>query len=98
MDGEIRVFAELRAKPGHEATLGEVLRDCVAPTRTEPGCRSYVLHEEVGAPGHFFFYEAWADQAALERHTRTPHFKMLVERSRDLLAAPLAVTVTREIA
>ena len=37
----------------------------------------YTLHEDPAAPGHFFFYEIWKDQAAFDAHAQTPHFRAI---------------------
>jgi quinol monooxygenase YgiN len=35
---ELFIFARFHARPGHEATVAEALREVIAPTRGEPGC------------------------------------------------------------
>ena len=39
-------------------------------------------------PNRFYFYEVYRDEAALEAHRQTPHFKLYFEKSQPLLAAP----------
>ena len=49
----------------------------VAPSRAEPGCLCYLLHESKDAPGVFVFYEQWASQAAFDEHLKMPAFATL---------------------
>ena len=47
-------------------------------TRQEPLCRAYDLFEDRKQPGHFIFIEEWPDQAALDVHCASEHFRRLV--------------------
>ncbi len=47
-------------------------------TRQEPLCRAYDLFEDRKQPGHFIFIEEWPDQAALDAHCASEHFRRLV--------------------
>ena len=64
----------------------------LTPTRAEPGCRLYQLYES-NTRGLFYFYEEWESQAALNRHTETPHYKQLAHNIRDLLDGALEVNL-----
>lgn len=60
--------AVLKAKPGKEAELEAVLRDQVKGVDAEePGACAYTLHRSAEAPGTFFFYEQYEDEAAIKR-------------------------------
>jgi quinol monooxygenase YgiN len=61
------------AKPGKEAELETLLQGLVEPTRQEPGCLQYDLHQDIREPGRFVFIERWASPEALAGHGRTPH-------------------------
>ena len=77
MKQPIILNAHLHAAPGRENELGNALRSLVAPSRLEPGCLTYELHQDVERPGSFMFYEKFADQEALDAHLATDHFKAL---------------------
>lgn len=53
----------------------ECLRQLTAATRQEPGCVTYVAHLVKDAPTTILLYEQYRDQAALEQHRSSPHFK-----------------------
>ncbi len=44
-------------------------------SRQEPGCVSYIAHFVSDDPTTVLIYEQYADDAALEAHRNTPHFK-----------------------
>jgi quinol monooxygenase YgiN len=89
----IHIVAILKAKPGQESELRQALLTLIPPVLQEPGCIQYTLHESLDHPGHFVFYEAWADQAAIDRHGQTTHFQAFVSKCDTLLAEPLQKTV-----
>src|SRR5262245_2387265 len=61
--GAYSVVAEVRAKPGKEAELRAATLPLVALVRSDPKNLVYFLQEDREAPGHFIFYEIFADQA-----------------------------------
>jgi quinol monooxygenase YgiN len=69
--------AMVKAKPGQEEAVKEALMSMVEPTRKEPGCLCYNLHQSKTDPTQFMFYEQWASQDALDAHGKTPHMKAL---------------------
>ncbi|MDH7804802.1 MULTISPECIES: putative quinol monooxygenase [unclassified Rhizobium] len=53
-------------------------RELVELTRQEPLCIAYDLFVDQKDPGHFIFIEEWPDQAALDAHCASEHFRRLV--------------------
>ena len=93
---EIRVIAQAFAGSENVASVRTVLKNMLVPTRAEKGCVTYDLHEVLGDPHQFAFFEIWASEAALEAHTRTPHYQDL-ERAQSLLTEPLKITKLRRL-
>ena len=52
-----------------------VLRELTYASRQEPGCVSYIAHFVEGDPATVVIYEQYKDQAAVDHHRETPHFK-----------------------
>lgn len=85
------------AKPGHEAEVAEIFIQLQAASRQEPGCLMYIVHRHRDDPRHFFIYEQYRNDAALEAHRQSPHFqqyavtglKDIGERARGDLYSPL---------
>ncbi|GAC1309767.1 MAG: hypothetical protein NVSMB21_16740 [Vulcanimicrobiaceae bacterium] len=51
------------------------LRDLIAPTRAEPGCRTYEIFRAKDDPHAFLFFEQYDDEAALDAHRASTHFE-----------------------
>ncbi len=91
------VVAQCRAKPGQEDALRRVLHAAVGPSRGDAGVMSYVLNEDIKQPGHFFFIEHYASRDALKQHMQQPHFKTLVEQSKDLIDGDFPIAMVRPV-
>ncbi len=88
------VLARIFPKPGEEARVEAILRGMVASTRREPGCRRYELYRAAGAGAIIFcLIERYADQAAIQAHRETPHYKDYRARIAELLAQPSEVSM-----
>lgn len=87
----VTVFASFSSKPGHEADVEKILRTMTGPTRGEPGNRVYDLYKD--ARGGFHLFELYVDQAAVEAHRATAHYKAYRAAIADLLAEPIAVEI-----
>jgi len=64
----LKVIAEDFIKPEHVETVRPLYAELVRLTRQEPLCRAYDLF-------HFIFIEEWPDQAALDVHCASEHFR-----------------------
>jgi quinol monooxygenase YgiN len=71
----IILTAMVKAKAGQEDAVKEALMSLVEPTRQEPGCLVYNLHQSKSDPTQFMFYEQWANQEAFDAHGKQPHMK-----------------------
>jgi quinol monooxygenase YgiN len=76
-DGPIVLNVRIEAAVGREEDLARELRALLAPTRNETGCLAYQLYRDPENPGAFMFHEKFANQASLDFHVNTPHFKKL---------------------
>ena len=64
--------AFMKAKPDQVEAVKEALLSLVKPTRKEPGCLCYNLHQSKTDPTQFMFYEQWASKEAIVAHGKTP--------------------------
>jgi len=91
-DNRVAVFANFKPKSGAEKQVEEILRRMVTPTRQEPGCITYDLYRaQTGSSYHLF--EIYCDQAAVEAHRATDHYKAYRAKIPELLAEPIGVSV-----
>ena len=72
--------AKYSRRQGTETRSRRLLRR-MAPlvTANEPGCKLYHANRSTDNPDLFLLYEHYADQAALDAHRNTPHFKEIIE-------------------
>lgn len=82
----IVVTAVFDARPGCEAKLEAALRELVGKVAAEPGALEYTLHRAPDAPGRFYFYERYRDQAAVDTHMATPNLKKVLDLVPELCA------------
>ena len=79
MTEQLTVVAHLRALRGQiEETKAFFLR-LIKPTRAEPGCVEYWLHQDNDDPAEFIFYENWTNRAEWDKHMGLPHLKKFAE-------------------
>jgi len=65
---KLTVVAHIRAKADQIALVQSELEKLLAPTRKEPGCLQYDLHQDSKDPAHFVFLEAWSSREHLQTH------------------------------
>lgn len=82
--GAFSVVAEVRAKPGKEAELRAITLPLIALVRSDPKNLVYFLQEDREAPGHFVFYEVFANQEDFEAHNNMPYVKAWFEKLPEL--------------
>ena len=86
------------ANPGQEEKVAGIFSKLQTASRQEPGCMMYIVHRHRDDPRHFFIYEQYRDDAALQAHRESAHFQeYAVKALKDIgvrkqgdLYAPLA--------
>jgi quinol monooxygenase YgiN len=78
--------------------ITEMLHALALATRQEPGCLSYVPHRVDGDPDTVLIYEQYQDQAAVEAHRASTHFRRyaiggLFQRMKDRSVENLSAIV-----
>ena len=82
----IRVVARLIAKPDQIEAVKAVTLSVLEPTRQEPGCLRYELHQNLQDPTDFTFIEEWESEAALETHLQAPHIQQGMAKLEGIVA------------
>jgi quinol monooxygenase YgiN len=72
---KITVVAKFVTKQETIELLKHELLKLITPTRQEPGCIEYRLHQDNQDPAVFLFYENWENMSFLERHMKSSHFQ-----------------------
>jgi quinol monooxygenase YgiN len=82
--GAFSVVAEVRAKPGKEDALRAATLPLVELVRSDPKNLVYFLQEDRLSPGHFVFYEIFANEKDFEAHNAMPYVKDWLAKLPDL--------------
>lgn len=82
----VTVVARVVARPEAVAALRSELMKLLVPTRAEPGCLEYRLHQDMTDPTLFLFYENWVNMECLQEHMESAHFVAYLEASAGLIA------------
>jgi quinol monooxygenase YgiN len=56
--------------------MKELLSAMVKPSKAEDGCIFYEIFQYEKNPRKFMAVETWRDEAALEGHKNSPHYKI----------------------
>jgi quinol monooxygenase YgiN len=88
------IIARFQPRPGTADSVERILRGMIAPTRGEPGCQRYDLYRtgSVETAGYCLI-ERYADEAAVQAHRETVHYKAYRASIMDLLAQPIDVAL-----
>ncbi|MDD3069473.1 MULTISPECIES: putative quinol monooxygenase [Methanocorpusculum] len=93
----ITIIAKCTAKKDTVDDLLELALELVQSSRKEKGNVSYDFYQDITSPEKFTFIECWKDQAAIDSHNATPHFKHFVEKTGQIFAGPLDVALFRKL-
>jgi autoinducer 2-degrading protein len=72
-------LVNIKVEPGHRDTFLEAFRINCEGTRKEPGNIRFDLLNDPDDENNFSVYEIFRDEAALEDHRKTPHYKKCVD-------------------
>jgi autoinducer 2-degrading protein len=79
----------VQVKQEHVAQFLEQVRyDAEHSEKDEPGCLRFDVIQDRDDPNRFYYYEVYRDEAALEAHRQTAHFKRYSEAVQPWLAKP----------
>jgi quinol monooxygenase YgiN len=95
----ITLTVKYSCKPGQtEAVLDGLRRMSALVKEHEPGCTAYQISRSTETPELLFLYELYVDQAALDVHAQTDHFKRIIQGEViPLLESRVRETFTLEI-
>jgi quinol monooxygenase YgiN len=86
MNKEVTCIANFTAKNGKTNELKQSLAALVDPTRSEEGCLSYTLHQNVENKNMFTMIEIFTNKESYDFHGKQPYlvnFKGIVEELVD---------------
>lgn len=74
----IRLNVFMTVSERHHSEILMIARQLTEASLQEPGCKGYDFFQSVTRPHTMMICETWENQAALETHRQTPHFRKLV--------------------
>ncbi len=81
------LIVTIKIKPGHkDAFIEAMLGDAIGSVRDEPGCYRFDVFQDEEDANTIYLNEVYKDKAALEAHTKMPHFLKWRETVEDWLA------------
>jgi quinol monooxygenase YgiN len=89
---KLTVVATFKAKEGLEDEVRQALMALVAPTRSEPGCINYDLHQSADDPSTLMLYENWTSKKDLDEHLAMPYLKDILAKADKILVEPVKIT------
>ncbi|MGU3392357.1 putative quinol monooxygenase [Sphingomonas sp. M1A8_2b] len=93
----VKIVALVSVLPGKEEAFIAAAKICVAASRAEPGVLHYELWRETEGERCFVFNELYADDAAVQQHMASDHFKALGMAARDLAAGRPTIIMTNPV-
>lgn len=91
--GQIAAVAKLVAQPGRRDELVNALKALIDATADEPGTLMYTLHTQKDDDNTVWFYELYADQAALSAHSHSEAMKAVGGALGGLLGGAPEITL-----
>ena len=97
MDKKHTVVVILEAKEAKAAELRAALEAVIAPSRAEPTCIEYRLHQAQDNPAQFVLYENWVSKEKHQEQFEKPYILELGAKLESLLSKPYQVVFAEEI-
>jgi quinol monooxygenase YgiN len=93
----IKVVALISVKPGNETAFEAAAATVAAAARQETGNHRYDVWRESAGEGRYVFDELYDDQAAVDAHMGSAHFKAFGKAIGGLLAAPPVIVPAPQV-
>jgi quinol monooxygenase YgiN len=87
------VTGSARVRPQNLTEAIALSLEHVRRSRGEPGCISHAVHQDAEDPCRLFFFEHWADRAALSEHFAVPESGQFVAALRRLVIAAPEISI-----
>lgn len=93
---ELKIVAEIHLKPDAFKSIKPAFEKLIAGSQAEEGCIYYDLHADISDTTNtkFMMIETWQDQAAIDFHNESDHYKIFQKVARDYVDTTI-VTVLK---
>ena len=96
-DEKIVLIARLKVKSDAVEQAKQAALAIIADSRAEDGCFNYDFHQAIDDETVFIWHETWANNAAIEAHGASEHFKNFSRQIKDSVDEPLQITLTKMV-
>lgn len=94
----VGVIARLKIQEGKNEEFEAIFTELMAAVRAnEPGNNFYSLHHSANDPQTYVVLEQYADQAALDAHGKTDHFRTLGRKMGGCMAGAPEIEVMQAV-
>ncbi len=90
---KITVSGTIKAKEGMEDQLKEALLSVLQPTRAEPGCINFYLHQGHDDKSKFMAYQNWVSKEAEDEHYQQPYMQAYMSKAPGMLDGTPEISV-----
>jgi len=87
------ISAQVFIKPDKVDAFLAATQSLIEKSRAEEGCIIYTLYQDPQDKTRFMFFEVWKNQAAVDYHFSTEHFKQFGATLDEMASAPPIITI-----
>ncbi|WP_428664871.1 putative quinol monooxygenase [Runella sp.] len=92
----VYTFAKWQVKEGQLESVQNLFSEVIEKSTGEEGNLFYKIHQSLSDPNTFLLYEGYKDEASLETHRNSDHFKQIVVGQIVPLLQHREVVITHE--
>ncbi|MCX6224323.1 MAG: putative quinol monooxygenase [Bacteroidia bacterium] len=92
-DNKMMIIARLSVKPERVKDFVAAAKEIIEKSNQESGCTFYQLYQDPYDASKFVFVEEYKNQAAVDSHFATEHFKAFGPKIADLVAGPAEIKI-----
>lgn len=96
-DEKIVLMARLKVKADKIEEAKTAALAIVEPSRNEPGCINYDVHQTIDDPTVFLWHETWANQQAIDEHFEMSYFKEFAATVEKIAEIPPQIILSKKI-
>jgi quinol monooxygenase YgiN len=96
-ENTIIITARMKLKPEAVEEAKKELAKLVAATCAEAGCISYELLQTGKEGTSFMILENWKTKEDLDQHSQSAHFKIWMDKSKDMMAEPAQISIWKKV-
>ncbi len=91
------VIARLKIQSGKEAEFEKAVNEIMPKVAQEEGTLRYTLNRSKKDPSEYLFYEKYKDQASVNLHMSSTHFKEMSKNLASFLAGAPEIEMFEEV-